>query len=86
MIWRILDNGEEINRIVGGEAFVTDYCAMMGYTYEAIPEPEPPEPEPTEIEVLQQENKQLKDQVSALSTQAEFHEECLVELAQVVYA
>lgn len=56
-------------------------------TNQPEPEPvEPPEPEPTEIEVLQQENKQLKDQVSALSTQAEFHEECLVELAQVVYA
>lgn len=35
---------------------------------------------------LRAENKLLKEQVSALSTQADFHEECLVEMANIVYA
>ena len=45
------------------------------------------EPEkPVTIEDLQAENKLLKEQVSALSTQADFHEECIVEMANIVYA
>lgn len=39
-----------------------------------------------ETEALQAENKLLKEQVSALSTQADFHEECIVEMANIVYA
>ena len=47
--------------------------------------PEPPKP-PTDIEVLQQENTLLKAQVGALSSQNDFHEELIVELANQVYA
>lgn len=55
------------------------------YTYNADhPDVEPEEP--VTIEDLQAENKLLKEQVSALSTQADFHEECLVEMANIVYA
>lgn len=39
-----------------------------------------------EAEAMQAENKQLKEQVSALSAQADFQEECLVEMANIVYA
>lgn len=39
-----------------------------------------------ESEALRAENKLLKEQVSALSTQADFHEECIVEMANIVYA
>ena len=49
-------------------------------------EPEPVEPEPTPMEVLQQENKLLKAQVSALSANQEFLEDCLIEVGQVIYA
>lgn len=41
---------------------------------------------PISVEDLQSENKRLKEQVAALSTQADFHEECLVEMASIVYA
>ena len=47
---------------------------------EVIPMP------PTDIEVLQQENTLLKAQVGALSSQNDFHEELIVELANQVYA
>lgn len=35
---------------------------------------------------LEAENKLLKEQVSALSEQMDFYEECMVEMAMVVYA
>jgi hypothetical protein len=42
--------------------------------------------EEDETVALRAENKLLKEQVSALSTQADFHEECIVEMANIVYA
>lgn len=42
--------------------------------------------EEDETAALRAENKLLKEQVSALSTQADFHEECIVEMANIVYA
>lgn len=42
--------------------------------------------EEDEAAALRAENKLLKEQVSALSTQAYFHEECIVEMANIVYA
>lgn len=41
--------------------------------------------EEDEAAALRAENKLLKEQVSALSTQADFHEECIVEMANIVY-
>lgn len=56
MIYKIYKDGEEVNRIVAGEAFVVDYCEAHGYTYEREPEPIEPEPEmepePTTEEIL----------------------------------
>ena len=50
------------------------------------PEPEP-EPTPEErIVELEAQNAMLTAQVQALSQQNEFHEELIVELANVVYA
>ena len=37
----IVPNGETINTIVADEEFVKAYTAENGWTYEAIPEPEP---------------------------------------------
>lgn len=42
--------------------------------------------EEDEAAALRAENKLLKEQVSALFTQADFHEECIVEMANIVYA
>ena len=42
--------------------------------------------EEDETAALRAENKLLKEQGSALSTQADFHEECIVEMANIVYA
>lgn len=43
-------------------------------------------PEPPTIEGLATENKLLKQQVSALTDQQSFYEDCIAEMATVVYA
>ena len=51
--------------------------------------PEPPDPEPTDSErlaALEEENTLLKAQVSAQSDQMDFYEDCIAEMAAVVYA
>ena len=51
------------------------------------PEPEPGQPTWTErIKSLEAENKLLKEQISAQADQAEFYENCIAEMAAVVYA
>ena len=52
-------------------------------TYEIIDDGEP---EPLTIEGLATENKLLKQQVSALTDQQSFYEDCIAEMATVVYA
>ena len=97
MRYKILKNGVEINVIVAEESFVSDYCSKNGYAYEEaplpVPEPEPdPEPTPSSpttedrVAALESENKTLKAQVSAQSEQMDFYEECIAEMASVVYA
>ena len=54
------------------------------YTVEDDGEPEPDTP-PTNDE-LAAENKLLKQQVSALTEQQSFYEDCIAEMAAVVYA
>lgn len=43
---------------------------------------------PTEVRVnaLESENKLLKEQISAQSDQLDFYEECIAEMASIVYA
>lgn len=48
------------------------------------PETEPEEP--VTVETLQEENAKLKQQVSALADQQSFYEDCIAEMASVVYA
>lgn len=38
------------------------------------------------LAVLEEENKMLKAQVAAQSDQMDFYEECIVEMAAIVYA
>lgn len=54
------------------------------YTIADDGEPEPVIP-PTN-EMLAAENKLLKQQVSALTEQQSFYEDCIAEMAEVVYA
>ena len=90
MNYRIFENGKEINIIVSDASFVADYCSKNGYTYEEAPLPVPePDPQPTteeRVAALEAENKLLKEQVSAQADQAEFYEDCIAEMATVVYA
>lgn len=90
MRYKILKNGVEINVIVAEESFVSDYCSKNGYTYEEAPLPVPePDPQPTteeRVAALEAENKLLKEQVRAQADQAEFYEDCIAEMATVVYA
>lgn len=51
--------------------------------------PDPVEPPPTteeRVAALEAENNLLKEQVSAQADQAEFYEDCIAEMATVVYA
>jgi hypothetical protein len=38
------------------------------------------------MEKLENENKLLKEQISAQANQAEFYEDCIAEMAEIVYA
>lgn len=49
-VYKIFQDGEEINRIVADEAFAQAYCSENGYTYELEPEPGLPAPAPTQID------------------------------------
>lgn len=56
---------------------------------DAYSPPDPPDPEPTteeRVAALEEENALLKAQVSAQSDQMDFYEECIAEMAEVVYA
>ena len=62
------------------------YDPVTGLFSEPGPEPEP-EPTPEErMAELEAQNALLTAQVQALSQQNDFHEELIVELANVVYA
>lgn len=53
----------------------------------ALPDPVDPPPTTEErVAALEAENKLLKEQVSAQADQAEFYEDCIAEMATVVYA
>lgn len=64
---------------------------QQGWIYDAesgtfAPPGEPLAPEPTEMEVLQQENRRLTAQVNALTESGQMLEDCLIEMAAIVYA
>ena len=72
------------------EGNLPDYRYVDGeYVYDPLPVPEEPEPTPTpeeRIAQLEGENKTLTAQVEALSGQLDFQEECIVEMANIIYA
>lgn len=90
--WAVLPDGMDTPNFPFGEVTVNDAAppVVTSWTAGELPEPEPePEPQPTteaRVAALEAENKLLKEQVSAQADQAEFYEDCIAEMATVVYA
>ena len=93
MEYCIVEDGVIVNMIVAKADFAAEIGALPGYDGAAIggaytppaPEPEPPTTD-ERLEKLESENKLLREQVSAQADQAEFYEECIAEMAAIVYA
>ena len=60
--------------------------ASIGTAYDPPPAPEPAPTTEDRVAAMESENKTLKAQVSAQSEQMDFYEECIAEMATVVYA
>lgn len=74
----------ESDEIAAQFGAVTSYDgAAIGRKY-SLPPPPPTTDE--RLEKLESENKLLREQVSAQADQAEFYEECIAEMAAIVYA
>lgn len=92
MRYTIYDNGSAVNTIEADFDFVERYCAENGYTHDSGEEyslSPPQEPAPTiegRLASLEAENKLLKEKVSAQADQQDFYEDCIAEMAAVVYA
>ena len=95
MDYCILDSDNLITNIIVCEDDVTaaESGAVPSYDGASIgtayKPPAPPDPSPTtedRVAALESENKTLKAQVSAQSEQMDFYEECIAEMASVVYA
>lgn len=88
MEYIIFKDGVEFNRIVADEAFCRQYYSKDGYSYEPAPPrptPEPADPSPT-VEELQAELAATKKRLDAAIQSNAMLEDCVVEMAGVVYA
>ena len=73
-------DGSTVTAMTGNQEALDAYKASL---------PEPVDPPPTteeRVAALEAENKTLKAQVSAQSEQMDFYEDCIAEMATVVYA
>ena len=73
-------DGSTVTAMTGNQEALDAYKASL---------PEPVEPPPTteeRVAALESENSMLKAKVSAQADQAEFYEDCIAEMATVVYA
>ena len=73
-------DGNTVTAMIGNQEALDAYKASL---------PEPVDPPPTteeRVAALESENKTLKAQVSAQSEQMDFYEDCIAEMASVVYA
>lgn len=86
MNYIIYKDGEEVNRIVADEEFCRQYYSGDGYSFEEEPPRPEPEPEPTEAEALRAELTATQKKLDAAIQSNAMLEDCLVEMAQVVYA
>lgn len=85
MRYNVYDGDNLINTIVADRAFAMLYAENTGYRVE--PE-EPPEMQEyvDPMKALTDENTRLKAQLKLQSEQQSFLEDCLLEMADVVYA
>ena len=78
------------NIIVADEEFALSIGAKEGYDGAAIGDTySPPAPPPTideRVTTLESENDLLKQQLKAASDQNDFLEDCIAEMAEIVYA
>lgn len=85
-------NDENIieNIIVADEEFAESIGAKPSYDGASIGAPySPPAPPPTideRVTTLESDNNLLKQQLKAASDQNEFLEDCIAEMAEIVYA
>lgn len=91
MRYTIYDNGSPINIIEADLGFVNQYCAEHGYTHDSGEEYSLSVSETTptveaRLASLEAKNKLLKEKVSAQADQQDFYEDCIAEMAAVVYA
>lgn len=86
MDFEIYLNGEIVNTIHASESFAKAYCAENGYTYKKVPEPDPEPTTEERVAALEDENAMLKAQITAQSDQMDFYEDCIAEMASIVYA
>ena len=73
-------DGSTVTAMIGNQEALDAYKASL---------PEPVDPPPTteeRVAALESENAMLKAQVSAQSDQMDFYEDCIAEMATVVYA
>lgn len=91
--WAVVPDNMETPNFPFGEVEVAEINGVMTvtkWTAGTIPEPEPePDPEPTtdeRITNLETENAMLKAQITAQSDQMDFYEDCIAEMASIVYA
>ena len=72
--------GDTVTGMTGNQTALDAYKA-------SLPEPTPQPPTTEErVAALESENTMLKAQVSAQSDQMDFYEDCIAEMATVVYA
>lgn len=83
MTYIIFKDGEEVNRIVADKAFCEQYYSQGGYSYK--PEPPVPTSEPEPID-LPPTVEQLQAKITMLEAQHAFLEDCILEMADEVYA
>lgn len=98
MSWDIYSNGDLLNTIVASdETAIARYCKMHGYTYKERRAPSESDirfinlenenaDNRDKVSALEAENKTLKSKLTAAIESNSMLEECLVEMAGVVYA
>lgn len=89
MRFKIMHGENCVNTILASEDFVQAYCNEHRYTYEPVPEPAPETPvDPVNerLTTLEVENKELRAKLAAAVESGAMLEDCIVEMAGVVYA
>lgn len=84
MTYIIYKDGTEVNRIVADEEFCQQYYNSDGYSY--APEPPAPESEPADPASFPPTVEQLQAKITMLEAQQAFLEDCILEMADEVYA